>query len=167
MTCADAQDLIDAVAAGDAVPDAGLTAHLQGCPRCAAALETGRRLERALGTLPVPAAPVRLSQDVIAAVRRERWRREEHVDRAFNLTIGLAVVLVAVALVSLANLGSLAQILLLAGEALSRTVEQASTAPAGGSLSTIGLTAAVAMTVLAVWWWAERRPGYEEKGLPQ
>src|SRR5215471_8384849 len=119
MTCAQADELIDAVASGDVVPDAVFAAHIAGCRACAAALQVARGIERALSAAPAMAAPVRFSEDVLARIRRERWRFEERVDRAFNLTIAAGVALVVVALVSLLNLGSLAQMLLVAGETLS------------------------------------------------
>jgi anti-sigma factor RsiW len=41
-------DAIEPIAAGELTPDDRVAAHLSSCPRCAAALEDARRLERIL-----------------------------------------------------------------------------------------------------------------------
>jgi anti-sigma factor RsiW len=161
MTCADAVDLIEAVAAGDLTPDAELTAHLAGCPACAAALGAAVRLERTLAARPAPAAPSGFAQRTMAAVRRERWQSEERVDRMFNVTIAGAIVVVILAVVSFFNLGSLAQLALVAVDTLSEVPRQSPGWQGGAPLPVAGLTMAVATLALGVWWWAEHRAGNE------
>jgi hypothetical protein len=163
MTCADAQDLIEMVAAGEAAPDGPLALHLAGCRTCAAALDVASRIERALITRGAPPAPAGFAQRVVATIRRERWRSEERMDRAFNLTIAVAIAAVGVALVSLFNVGSLAQMLLAAVDTISRIPQQPSGLSGAAPLPVLGLTAAVATMALVVWWWAERRSDYEQK----
>jgi ABC-type uncharacterized transport system permease subunit len=165
MTCAEVQDLIEAVAAGD-VPLAGeLAAHVAACRGCAAALEAASEIERALIESPVPAVPARFVQDVLQAVRRERWHYEQRVDRAFNLTIAAGVGVVVVAVVSLLNVGSVAQLLMSAMDALSEVSEPPVwPASVGASRAVVWLATLMVATGLGVWWWAEHRPGYEDGG---
>ncbi len=161
MTCADAEDLIEAVAAGETPPAGELAAHLADCRRCAAALATASRIERALVALPAPSAPVRFAQDVLAAIRRERWRSEERVDRVFNVTIAAAIVVVAAALVSLLNLGSLAQMLIAAAEKMSAIPQRPPAWPPPAPLPVLSLAVVLVTMAVGVWWWAERRSPYE------
>jgi anti-sigma factor RsiW len=159
MTCAEAQDLIEAVASGDVPPDAAFTAHVSGCRACAASLALARGIQQVLADLPSPVAPAGLSQSVIAAVRRQRWRYEEHIDRAFNLTLGFGVLIVAVAIIGLLNVGSIAQLVLTAVDVLSDVPQGGVSWPGAGSLPTVTLMAAVAATAAGIWWWAERGSG--------
>jgi hypothetical protein len=161
MTCAEAADLIEAVAAGDTLPDGELAVHLSGCQACAAALDAAIRIERALAARPAPAAPHGFAAQALAAIRRERWRSEERVDRAFNVTIVAALVVVTVAIVSLFNLGSLAQMALVAIDTLSQIPRQSPGWQGAPPLPTLGLSMAAATLALGVWWWAERRSGQE------
>jgi hypothetical protein len=160
MTCADAQDLIEAVAAGDVARDGELTLHLADCRTCTLAFESALHMERTLAALPAPPAPRGFAQDVAAAIRRERWRSDERVDRAFGATIAAAVVVVVVAFVSLLNLGSVARLMMVAVETVSTPPRQPP-AWAGGSLPAAVLTAALLTTSLGVWWWVERRSDCE------
>ena len=170
MTCDEVQDLIEAVAAGDEAPGPGFEAHVAGCGKCAAALASARRIERALAAhLPAASAPMQFSRDVIAAVRRERWRYEQHVDRAFNLSIGLGVAIVVLAAVSLLNLTNVTRILLAAFETLAEAGRQPTSLTSAGSVPTVAWTTAVFATAIGIWWWAERRsdaePGSENPGI--
>jgi len=161
MTCAEAQELIEAVAGGDVEPSPAFAAHVDGCRDCAAALAAAVRLERALAGQPAPAAPVHFSQTVLAAIRRQRWQYEEHVDRAFNVTIAIGIALVVVAVLSLVNASALAQMVLLGIDAIAE-IPAESPWPAAGSLPTVGLTAAVLVMALGIWWWAERRSDFQD-----
>jgi anti-sigma factor RsiW len=161
MTCAEALDLIEAVAAGDTPRGNELEAHLAGCPGCAAALDAALRIERALVALPAVPAPARFAQDVMAAVRRDRWRSEERIDRLFNVMITSAVLIVVVSLVSLFNVGSLAQMLMTAIDTVSAISRRPAALDTSRALSAVGLTALLLTGALGLWWWAERRSGYE------
>lgn len=162
MTCREAGEMIEAVAAGDLVPDDRFEAHVAQCGACSAALQTARRIEQALTGMPVMAAPVRFSQHVDARLRRERWRSEERVDRAFNLTIAAAIVVVAVAAVTLLNLTTMVRLLLSATDALTRISAQPVRWNEGRALPAIAIAAFLLATAGGVWVWAERRFPYRE-----
>ena len=156
MTCEEALDLVEAVASGDSGARPDFELHVAGCRACAAALASAVRIERALAGLPVTPAPPGFSLAVTAAVRRQRWQHEEQVDRAFNVTMAIGAVIVAVAVISLFNVATVAQMLLAAADAVSAVPESPPWA-AAPSLPAAGLTAAVVATMIAIWWWAERR----------
>lgn len=156
MTCAEAQDLIEAVAGG-VTPGPELASHLADCRGCAGVLAVAVRIERELAGLPAPAAPPGFVQAVTARIRRQRWQQEEHVDRAFNVTMAIGVVIVVVAAVSLFNVASVAQMLLAAVDAVSAIPQESPQWAGPPSLPVTGLTAAVVATTIGIWWWAERR----------
>jgi len=164
MTCEQVLESIEAVAAGDEPADAAFDAHLAGCPSCAAALATARAIERTLASSPAVGAPERFSQSVLARIRRDRWREEQQVDRAFHAAIGIAIVAMLAAAVSLWNLSGVVRLVLLAIETMSE-VSQASAEPGTNHpILALGLPAALFATALAVWWWAERRSPYDAGG---
>ncbi|HXW08823.1 MAG TPA: hypothetical protein VD833_26570 [Vicinamibacterales bacterium] len=156
LTCRDVLDLVEPIAAGDVEVESPVRAHLESCPRCAAALADARRLEAALGALAVPAAPARFTPAILSRIRRERWRTEQNVDRVFNVAIACALVLVAGSVVALLNLNDL----LAAGR-----VVWAAMASLGGEAArhviplfvTYLAAAALLVSALGMWWWAERR----------
>jgi len=161
MTCAEARELVEAVAEGDAAP-AGFSEHVAGCPACAAALAVAVRIERALAASPAPAPPAKFSQAVRVRIRNERWRAEERVDRAFNVAIGVGVVFVVGAVVALSNLGSLAQMFLVAADAIGEAARQPSPLPSSPPSLVVGLAAGVLAILAGVWWWADRRGDYAQ-----
>lgn len=155
MTCANVDDLIEAIAAREIEPEAATRIHLEGCARCAAALAFAREIEAALAQ-PVPAAPAHFTRAVMGRVRRDRWRREQRLDMVFNVSIAAGLGLVVAGVWMLMNLSGLAVV---TGEA-SRVVTAASAAvfaEAASAAPTYAL--AMLMLVMAVWiWaWAERR----------
>lgn len=162
MTCAESRDLIEAVAAGDVAPDAAFETHVAGCRACAAALQMARRIEQALAAAPLVMAPVRFSRDVLARIRRDRWRHEERVDRAFNVMVAAGIALIVAAAVSLLNLTSVARMLLSATDAVARIQSQPAPWTTVGALPTFTITACVIVTAAAVWAWAERRADYAD-----
>src|SRR3954468_7458661 len=95
MTCKEALELVEPVAASDIVVDADARAHFETCLGCAAALASARRLEMMLAAREVPVAPPRFTAAVTQRLRRERWRSEQHVDLLFNAAIAVAVLLIA------------------------------------------------------------------------
>ena len=165
MTCADALEAIEAIAAGDLALDGEIAAHVAGCRSCAAALDLATRIERALVALPAASAPPRFTQEVAAAVRRERWRSEERVDRAFNVTIAAGLGLVGAALVSLFYVGSLAQMVLAVADTLARAAQEPPAWQPSGSLPILWMMAAAAAMAVGVWWWLERSPRFDDESV--
>ena len=155
MTCRDALNLIEAIAAGDEPVTADARAHFESCPRCAAALATARRIDAALAARQAPAAPARFSSAVQQRIRRERWRAEQHVDRVFNLAMGAALVLVVGGLFALMNIGG---VMAGAGTMWSLVVSLGEQAAheAAPTLDTYIAAAALLISALGMWWWAER-----------
>jgi anti-sigma factor RsiW len=156
MTCRDLRDLIEPIAAGDVEPDAAARAHLESCPRCAAALAAARRIEAVLATTEKPSAPAHFTPVVLARIRRERWQSEQHVDRLFNVAIAAAIVLVVGGAAALFNLSGV-----LAGAAFVWSVLSAATsqgvAQAAPLAGTYVAAACLLVSALGMWWWAERR----------
>ena len=155
MNCNGALHLVEAIAAGDLEIEEGVRTHFETCPACAAALASARRLEAVLRSRPVPEPPARFTPMVLARVRSERWRSEQHVDRVFNVAIGVALLLVVGGVAALMNVGA---VLGLAGwvwgvlaQGAGRAAEE--TAP---MFLTYVAAAGLLMSALAMWWWAER-----------
>jgi anti-sigma factor RsiW len=156
MTCADIENRIDAIVAGDAVADESFRSHLEGCVRCSASLALARRVEQALQARPAPAPPATFTAATLARLRRERWQSEQQMDRVFNtfLLVGGAVVVAGIA--ALLNLGGLAAAVTGTVEFLGRSGARppAETIP---TVTTYLLGSAFLGTAVLVWWWAERR----------
>jgi anti-sigma factor RsiW len=140
MTCETVDALLEEIAAGEPM-DTAVESHVATCPRCTAALALARRVDAAIAARPQPAVPSGFSRAVMARIRRERWREEERFDRAFNVGLAAAAVL-------LDTSSALAQGTNLAvGRFAGRPEILASIA---------GLCAAGAL----VWWWAEHREAW-------
>ena len=156
MTCNDAIDLVEAIAAGDLNLVGEALEHFESCPRCAAALASARRIEGVLAAQEAAPAPPRFTPLVMARIRRERWRSEQAVDRLFNVAIVAAVLIVSAGVLALLNLN---QVLTVAAR-ISTAVAEASAASSRTAVPTIGTyVAAVGLFIsaLGMWWWAERR----------
>jgi len=155
MTCKAAIELVEPIASGDLEIDPAARAHFESCPQCASALATARRLEAVLATRPAPAAPARFSSSVLQRIRRERWRSEQHVDRVFNLAIVMALVLVTGGILALMNLsgvvaaaaGTWSNLASLSGEFARQ---------AAPSMNTYIAAVGLLLSVLGMWWFAER-----------
>ncbi len=156
MTCGEALQLVEAIAAGDLAVDDAARAHFETCPRCASALASAQRIEVALQARPKPQAPARFTQAVLGRIRQERWQQEQRVDRVFNLAIVLAVLLVVGSVFALTNVGA---VLGAAGSlwGLLAAVGGQAVAAAAPVLVTYIAAAGLLMTALGMWWWAERR----------
>ena len=156
MICEDVLDVVEAIAAGDVQPGSELRAHLETCPTCASALASARRIEAALARRAAPEAPPRFAATVLARVRRDEWRAEQHVDRLFNVAMVLALALVAGGTAALMNLSGL---LAWAGQAAAVVVAiRADVARAAApSLATYIAAGCLLGSALVMWWWAERR----------
>lgn len=153
MRCADLDELVEAVVAGDPVPDE-VFAHLAGCAGCQARLEHARALERLLVSRERPEPPARFTMEVLRRVRRERWRAEQVVDAGFNLALALGGLIV---------IGGAAGLLWSFGW-LSVAVAGLGTATAAltpwtmrllPEAQTLAIAALLLSSALALWWWVE------------
>jgi anti-sigma factor RsiW len=156
MTCTEALDLVEAIAAGDMEPDAAARDHFESCPRCAAALATARRIELALASREAPSAPARFTPLVQARIRRERWRSEQAVDRLFNVAIVAAVILVTGGVIALMNVSEVLAVAAGAWQVFAGITTDA-VRGRGPSLGTYAAAVCLFASALAMWWWAERR----------
>ena len=155
MFCDEALDSVEAVAAGELLPDGRVAAHLADCPNCALALQRARQLEASLQRREAPAAPAQFTSRTLAKIRRARWRSDQFVDLGFNAAILLIVVLLLGGIWMLLNRSGLTAV---SGDAvtvfgsgfvaLARRV-----AP---SLPLYAGALALLVSALGIWLWAER-----------
>lgn len=156
MTCHDLDDLIEAIAAGDAEPDAAARTHVETCPRCARALALARQIEGTLAARQAPAAPAQFASAVMVRLRRDRWRREQRLDLVFNVSIAAGLLLVLAGAWMLLNISGLTAV---TGDA-SRVLAEASSdvlARAAGAAPTYALATLMLVMAVGIWWWAEQR----------
>ena len=165
MTCRDIQDRIEAVAAGDEAATDAFRAHLEGCPRCTAALARARRIEAALAGRPAPPAPTRFSASVAARIRGEYWRSEQQVDRLFNIAVGIGIVAILAGVLALVNLttvtGAVAAMMSMLSTMATQSGSRAAE-PAAPAFTTYVLAGGFLLTALLIWWWAEKRLSLDE-----
>ena len=156
MTCTDAVNLVEAIAAGDLEVDASLRSHFETCPRCAAALASAHRVEAGLRGRPVVQPAARFTETVMARIRNERWRTEERVDRIFNVAIAVAVLLVVGSIFTMINAGA---VLGAAGTVwgLLASASGRASDTAAPTFFTYIAAAGLLMSALGMWWWADRR----------
>ena len=155
MFCDEVLDAIEAIAGGEMTPHGRVAEHLATCRQCAAALESARRLEQQLRARPVPRAPQQFTVRIMGRLRRTRWRRERFVDTSFNIALGLVALGVAVSVMLLLYRGG---IIAASPEAVD-FVEGAFVTVVRRvvpSLPVYAAAAALVVTALAIWWWAER-----------
>lgn len=154
LTCAAALDLVEPIAAGDLEVDDAARAHFETCPRCASALASARRIEAALAR-ETPPAPPDFTAAVLAAVRRNRWRAEQRIDRVFNVAIAAAILAVVTGVAALLNVSEVIS----AAGAVWKLAQTATNGRevARTSLVTYAGAAAFMASAVAMWWWAERR----------
>ena len=155
MFCDEALDTVEAIAAGEVMPDGRVASHLASCPNCALALERARQLEASLRQREVPAPPAQFTTRTLARVRRARWRSDQFLDVGFNVAIGLIAVAVLGGVWMLLHRTGLASV---SGDAVdvfgSGFVALAKrVAP---SLPLYAAAAALLLSALGIWWWAER-----------
>jgi anti-sigma factor RsiW len=158
MTCETVDALLEEIAAGEPM-DTAVESHVATCPRCTAALALARRVDAAIAARPQPAVPSGFSRAVMARIRRERWREEERFDRAFNVGLAAAAVLIVGGVAASLNLAGIAAVLLDTSSALAQGTNLAVGRFAGRPeilASIAGLCAAGAL----VWWWAEHREAW-------
>lgn len=155
MTCRDVLESIEPIVAGEVAPDPAMRAHIESCPHCAAELASARRIEALLASRWAPQAPARFTASVLQRIRRDEWRAEQRVDRLFNVAIVAALVLVAGGVLALFNLGGL---LALVGSAWDAAASLGTTVArnVAPSLNTYIAAAALLVSALGMWWWADR-----------
>ena len=155
MFCDEALDTVEAIAAGDLFADGRVAAHLASCPNCALALERARQLEASLQRRAVPAPPAQFTTRTLARMRRARWRSDQFLDVGFNLAI-LALVLSLLGgvwmLLHRTGLSTVSgDAVNLVGSGFVSLARRA--APA---LPLYAGAAALLVSALGIWWWAER-----------
>jgi hypothetical protein len=158
MTCREVQDSIEAIAAGDEPVTAAFRSHIEGCPGCAGALATARRIEESLAARPVPAAPARFAAVVASRIRTEHWRAEQQVDRMFNVAVAVGVVAIAGGALALFNIESVMTALAAAAAVATDAVTQrggVTTMRGAPVMWTYLLAGGLLGTSLLVWRWAE------------
>jgi anti-sigma factor RsiW len=153
-SCRETQDMIEALAADETTATPAVREHLTTCVRCAASLALARRIEATLGPRRRESAPARFTTSAIARVRRERWRAEQRVDRAFNLAIAASIVLLVSGLTMLFNVSGVVTLVGNFSQIVAEGVRAAAdrVVPA---LSTYLAGTAIILTAAGVWWWAE------------
>jgi anti-sigma factor RsiW len=155
MFCDEALDTVEAIAAGDVMPDGRVASHLATCPNCARALDRARQIEASLRGREAPSAPAQFTSRTLARVRRARWRTDQFLDVGFNVAIGAFVLAVGGGVWMLLHRSGLAAV---GGDAvnilgsgfvsLARRVAPSVPLYAGAMALLAG--------ALGIWWWAEK-----------
>jgi anti-sigma factor RsiW len=155
MFCDEALDSVEAIAAGDVTPDGRVASHLATCPNCALALVGARQLEASLRRRPVPAPPAQFTSRTLARIRRARWRSDQFLDVGFNVAIGLLVFAVFGGIWMLVHRTGLTSV---SGDAVNvfGSGFVALARRAAPSLPLYAGAAALLVSALGLWWWAER-----------
>ncbi|MEO8256166.1 MAG: hypothetical protein ABI868_02360 [Acidobacteriota bacterium] len=155
MFCDETLDAIEAIAAGELRPEGRVALHLGTCHHCAAALDSARRLDRMLAARPVPRPSQQFTIRTMTRIRRARWRSDQFLDVGFNVAIALIVLGISGAgwLIFdrsglIAVTGDLIDLIESGGMALAQRI-----AP---SVPVYAAAAALVVTALGIWWWAER-----------
>jgi anti-sigma factor RsiW len=133
-------------------------AHLAACEACARALALANDVQRLLSRQAAPEVPPRFVAATLARIRRARWQAEQRLDLAFNVAVGLAVVLAVGALwivLSTTGLSTVsAGVALVFVDTVNEAVRRALPV-----LPMYTLGAGILLSGLAMWWWAEH--GFE------
>ena len=156
MTCKEAIELVEAIAAGDVEAGPDARAHFETCPGCASALASARRLEAVLATREVPLAPARFVPLVLQRVRRDRWSAEENVDRLFNAAMITALAIVVAGALALMNLSGVVAAAAETWTVMSRVSGDVAR-QASPAVDTYVAAGCLLASALGMWWWAERR----------
>jgi len=155
MFCDEVLEAVEAIATGDLTPDGRVAEHLGSCPNCAAALVDARQLERSLRARPAPSAPPQFTSRTLTRVRRARWRSDQFLDVGFNVAIIALVVALFGGVWMLVHRSGLDAVssdaVNLMGSGLVAFIRRV--AP---SLPLYAGAAALLVSALGLWWWAER-----------
>lgn len=154
MSCRDVLDRVEAFAAGDQQPDGAIRAHIETCPRCAAALADARRIETFLASWAAPEAPPRFTATVQNRIRRQNWQSEERIDRVFNGAMVAAALLVVIGLAGMFNVGMVVAGAATLGEVLA-FAGAAAVAKAAPSMATYVAAMGLLASAAVMWWWTE------------
>ncbi len=153
MTCDDLDTRLEAVADGTAWTMAE-SAHVSTCLRCRSRFALAQAIDRLLPTLPVASPPASFTADVMARVRRDRWRAEQALDTGFNVAIAAGLILIAGGVAGLAWTSGLvvvgADMAGLVREAVSLAGERITP-----QLPVYSMSAGLLALGLVVWWWTE------------
>jgi hypothetical protein len=155
MFCDEVLERVDAIASGDDPGDARLSSHVAACPGCATALEDARRLERLLVARPVPQPPPQFTGRLLTRIRRERWRREQFFDTAFNVSIGLVLLFLVAAAWTVLDRSGFPEVTRSTAAILRQQLVDLAQRVAP-SLGLYAAAAALIGAALGLWWWAER-----------
>ena len=164
MSCHESNVLIEAIAVGDDVPDA-VRAHVASCPQCAARLRLAQRIEQALSSRPVVAAPQGFAITVLARVRRERWRSEQLLDWSFNAFVGIGVALVVLGVVGLVYASGFVVVSRDVYSALDLVAKSAATVVVNEA-PTVAMGMLLLTLTLGVWWWVEQEDAEGQLPMP-
>src|ERR1700722_167249 len=159
MFCDETLDAVEAIAAGELTPEGRIAQHLGSCRQCAAALESARRIETMLQARPVPTPPQQFTIRTMARIRRARWRSDQFLDAGFNVAVALVtlgVIATVWLLVDRSGLNAVGGDLVNLAESGAVTLVHR-VAP---SISLYAGAAALVLTALTIWWWAERDIGW-------
>jgi len=155
MFCDETLDAVEAIAAGELTPEGRIAQHLGSCRQCAAALESARRIETMLQARPVPRPPQQFTIRTMARIRRARWRSDQFLDAGFNVAVALVtlgVIATVWLLIDRSGVTAVSSDLLTLIEGGAVTLAHR-IAPA---ISLYLAAAALVLTALTIWWWAER-----------
>ena len=155
MFCDETLDAVEAIAAGELTPEGRIAQHLGSCRQCAAALESARRIETMLQARPVPRPPQQFTIRTMARIRRARWRSDQFLDAGFNVAVALVtlgVIATVWLLIDRSGVTAVSSDLLTLIEGGAVTLARR-IAPA---ISLYLAAAALVLTALTIWWWAER-----------
>jgi predicted anti-sigma-YlaC factor YlaD len=155
MFCDETLDAVEAIAAGELTPEGRIAQHLGSCRQCAAALESARRIETMLQARPVPRPPQQFTIRTMARIRRARWRSDQFLDAGFNVAVALVtlgVIATVWLLVDRSGVTAVSSDLLTLIEGGAVTLAHR-IAPA---ISLYVAAAALVLSALTIWWWAER-----------
>jgi anti-sigma factor RsiW len=155
MNCEAVNDLIEELASGAVIADPAVAAHLDGCARCRGRLARARAIDAALAARKAPEPAARFVADVMARIRRDRWRAEQLLDTGFNAAVVAGVLFIVAGVAGLVwTSGILAvgsDLVQLAVTGTGILAERFAREMQSVALAVVFFTLAA-----AVWWWTER-----------
>ena len=158
MYCDEALDAVEAVAAGDLMPDGRLADHYATCPNCSGALNGARALEQMLQHRPLPKPSPQFTARAMTRVRRARWRSDQVLDVGFNVAVAAGVLAVVTGIWIVLRRSGLFAVGTVGNDAVDVVSRALVTLVQriGPSLPLYGAATALLVTALGLWWWAER-----------